>query len=146
MTMDFEEIKGVLKQRYPFLMVDRVLELDPGERIKALKNVTGNEMQFLGHFPDCSIMPWTLIVEAFGQSASILFSMTKDKGIEKREAIVLGSINGMRFIAPVYPGDTMIIEVSFVKMLEDAALVDGNVTVEGNLVATGKLGFARKTF
>ena len=144
--MNFEEIKGLLKQRFPFIMVDRVLELEPGKKIKALKNVTGNEIQFLGHFPDYAIMPGTLIVEAIGQSASILFSKTKQKGIEKREAMVLGAINSMRFLSPVYPGETMIIEVSVIKMVEEAAFIEGNVTVEGNLVATGKLGFARKVF
>jgi 3-hydroxyacyl-[acyl-carrier-protein] dehydratase len=144
--MNFEEIKGLLKQRFPFIMVDRVLELEPGEKIKALKNVTGNEIQFLGHFPDYAIMPGVFIVEAIGQSASILFSRTKDKGIEKGEAMVLGAINNMRFLSPVYPGETMIIEVSVIKMMEEAALVEGNVTVEGNLVATGRLGFARKIF
>ena len=146
MSMYFEEIKGLLKQRFPFIMVDRVLELEPGKKIKALKNVTGNEIQFLGHFPDYAVMPGVLIVEAIGQSASILFSRTKDKGIDKQEAMVLGSINNMRFISPVYPGQTMIIEVSVIKMVEEAAFVEGNATVDGNLVATGKLGFARKMF
>ena len=146
MSMNFEEIKGLLKQRFPFIMVDRVLELKPGEKIKALKNVTGNEIQFLGHFPDYAIMPGVFIVEAIGQSASILFSRTKEKGIERGEAMVLGVINNMRFLSPVYPGETMIIEVSVIKMMEETALVEGHVTVEGKLVATGKLGFARKVF
>lgn len=83
MTMNFEEIKGLLKQRFPFIMVDRVLEIEPGKKIKALKNVTGNEIQFLGHFPEHAIMPGIFIVEAIGQSASILFSSTTKKGIDK---------------------------------------------------------------
>jgi len=146
MSMNFEEIKGLLKQRFPFIMVDRVLELEPSKKIKALKNVTGNEIQFLGHFPDYAIMPGVFIVEAIGQSASILFSGTKEKGTDKGEAMVLGAINNMRFHSPVYPGQTMIIEVSVIKITEEAALVEGHATVEGNLVATGKLGFARKLF
>ena len=144
MAMNFEEIKGFLKQRFPFLMVDRVLEIEPGKRIKALKNVSGNEIQFLGHFPECAIMPGVLMVEAMGQSASILFSSTTKKGMDKGEAMVLGSINNMRFLAPVYPGQTMFIEVNIIKMVEEVALVEGMVTVEGKMVATGKLGFARK--
>ena len=144
MAMNFEEIKGLLKQRFPFIMVDRVLEVDPGKRIKSLKNVTGNEIQFLGHFPEYAIMPGVFIVEAIGQSASILFSSSTKKGIDKGEVMVLGVINNMRFIAPVYPGQTMLIDVNVVKMAEDAALVEGTVTVEGNVVATGKLSFARK--
>ena len=70
MTMTFEEVKQHLKQRFPFIMVDRVLELEPGKRIKTLKSVAGNEIQFLGHFPDFAIMPGTSIIEAIGQSAS----------------------------------------------------------------------------
>ena len=146
MAMNFEEIKGLLKQRFPFIMVDRVLEIEPGKKIKALKNVTGNEIQFLGHFPECAIMPGVLIVEAIGQGASILFSSTAKKGIDKGEAMVLGTINNMRFFAPVYPGQTMIIEVSIMKMVQDAALVEAVVTVEGHVVVKGKLSFARKSF
>lgn len=145
MAMNFEEIKSLLKQRFPFIMVDRVLEIEPGKQIKTLKNVTGNEIQFLGHFPECAIMPGVFIVEAIGQSASVLFSSTTKKGIDKGEAMVLGVINNMRFLAPVFPGQTMFIEVKVIKMVEEAALVEGIVTVEGNVVATGKLSFARKT-
>ena len=79
MTMNFEEVKTRLKQRFPLIMVDRVLELEPGKRIKTLKNVTGNEIQFLGHFPDFAIMPGTFIIEGIGQNASILFSCTTGK-------------------------------------------------------------------
>lgn len=146
MSMNFEEIKGLLKQRFPFIMVDRVLELEPGVSIKALKNVTGNEIQFLGHFPEYAIMPGVFIVEAIGQSASILFSRTKWKGTEKGEAMVLGAINTMRFISPVYPGQTMLIEVTFDKILEETAVIHGRVMVEENLVAIGQLTFARKVF
>jgi len=144
MAMSFEEIKGLLKQRFPFVMVDRVLEIEPNKRIKSLKNVTGNEIQFLGHFPEYAIMPGVLIVEAIGQSASILFSSSTKKGIDKGEVMVLGAINNMKFLAPVLPGQTMLIEVNVLKMVEDAALVEGIVTVEGNVVTTGKLSFARK--
>ena len=146
MPMTFEEIKGFLKQRFPFIMVDRVLYIEPGKKIKALKNVTGNEIQFLGHFPEHAIMPGVFIVEAIGQSASILFSCTAEKGIAKGEAMVLGAINNMRFLAPVYPGHTMLIEVNVIKLVEEAALVEGTATVEGSVVAMGKLSFARKSF
>ena len=146
MTMSFEEIKGLLKQRFPFIMVDRVLEIDPGKRIKTLKNVTGNEIQFLGHFPECAIMPGTLVVEAIGQSASLLFSSTTGIGTGSGEAMVLGAINDMRFLAPIYPGQTMLIEVNVIKLLGAAALVEGVVTVEGAVTVTGRLSFARKSF
>ncbi len=115
-----------------------------GLKIKALKNVTGNEIQFLGHFPEHANMPGVFIVEAIGQSASILFSSTTKKGSDKGEAMVLGSINNMRYFFPVYPGQTMFIEVKVIKMVEEAALVEGIVMVEGNVVVKGKLGFARR--
>ena len=144
MTMTFEEIKVYLRQRFPLIMVDRVLELEPGKRIKALKNVTGNEIQFLGHFPNHAIMPGTLVVEAIGQCASILFSQTTGKGAEGGEYLVLAAINDMRFLVPIYPGHTMILEVAISKMSGEAALVEGVVTVDGTVVTKGRLSFARK--
>jgi len=144
MTMEFQEVRNHLKQRFPFLMVDRVLELEPGKRIKALKNVTGSEIQFLGHFPDYAVMPGTLIVEAFGQSASLLFSHTTGLGVNPGEFMVLGAINDMRFLVPVLPGHTMIIEVNVLKMMPNAALVEGVVRVNEIVVAQGKLSFGRK--
>jgi len=144
MTMTFEEVKAHLKQRFPFIMVDRVLELEPGRLIKTLKNVTGNEFQFLGHFPDLAIMPGTSIIEAIGQSASILFSHTTGKGMNSGEFMVLAAVNDMRFLVPVLPGHTMNIEINILKMTEEAALVEGVARVEDTVVSRGKLSFARK--
>ena len=142
--MTFEEVKEHLKQRFPMLMVDRVLELEPGKRIKTIKNVAGNEIQFLGHFADYAIMPGTLIIEAIGQSASILFSRTTGIGMKQREFMALAAVNDMRFLAPVLPGDTITMEVNIVKMTEEAALVEGVARVEDTVVTRGKLSFARK--
>ena len=125
-------------------MVDRVLELEPGKRIKAIKNVTGNEIQFLGHFPNIAIMPGVFIVEAIGQAAAVLFSRTPGNGF-KGSLLLLAAINDMRFTVPVLPGQTMILEVSILKMLPNSALVEGTATVEGAVVAKGKLSFAWKT-
>jgi 3-hydroxyacyl-[acyl-carrier-protein] dehydratase len=143
--MNFAEVRTLLKQRFPMIMVDAVLELVPEQRILTLKNVTGNEIQFLGHFPELAIMPGTLIVEAFGQSASILFSRTTSLGLRPGEFLMLGSINDMRFLAPVMPGDRMEIAVQILKMAGDITLVEGNVTVGETVVARGKLGFARRS-
>ena len=142
-TMTFEEVKSCLKQRFPMLMVDRVLELEPGQRIKTLKNVTGNELQLFGHFPDFAIMPGTSIIEAIGQSASLLFSHTTGKGMNPREIIALAAVNDMRFLAPVLPGHTMIMEAKILKMTEEAALIEGVASVEDTVVTRGKLSFAR---
>jgi 3-hydroxyacyl-[acyl-carrier-protein] dehydratase len=143
--MTFQEVRGLLKQRFPMLMLDTVLELVPGERIVAVKNVTGNELQFLGHFPEFAIMPGTLIVEAIGQAASILFAQTTALGKWPGEFLVLGSINDMRFFVPVVPGDRMQMDVRIVKLAGDVALVEAVVTVSETIVARGKLGFARRT-
>jgi 3-hydroxyacyl-[acyl-carrier-protein] dehydratase len=143
-TMTFEEVRVCLKQRFPMLMVDRVLEVELGKRIQALKNVTGNEIQFLGHFPDRAVMPGTLIIEAIGQAASILFNLTTPAALDEREFLVLAAVHEMRFLAPVFPGQTMILEISIVKMMPELALVEGIVTVDGTVVTKGKLSFARK--
>lgn len=143
MMMAFEEVKKHLKQRFPFLMVDRVLELDPGKRIKTLKNVTGNEIQFLGHMPDYAIMPGTSIIEALGQSASILFSFTTGTGMKSGEFMALAAVNDMRFLVPVLPGHTMMMEVKILKMTDEAALIEGVASVEDKIVTRGKLSFAR---
>jgi 3-hydroxyacyl-[acyl-carrier-protein] dehydratase len=144
MTMTFEEVKAHLKQRFPFIMVDRVLELEPGRSIKTLKNVAGNEIQFLGHFPEFAIMPGTSIIEAIGQSASILFSYTTGKGMNPREFMALAAVNDMRFLVPVLPGHTITIDVNIVKMTQEAALVEGVARVDDTVVTRGKLSFARK--
>jgi 3-hydroxyacyl-[acyl-carrier-protein] dehydratase len=142
--MTFEEVRAALKQRFPMIMVDTVISLEPGKSIRTTKNVTGSEIQFLGHFPEHSVMPGTLIVEAIGQSASILFAKTTGTGTRPGEFLVLGAINQMRFLAPVVPGDRMEIAVQVLKLIEDFALVEAVVTVDATEVANGKLGFARR--
>jgi 3-hydroxyacyl-[acyl-carrier-protein] dehydratase len=143
---DFEEVRSLLKQRFPMLMVDSVVALEPGKSIRATKNVTGNELHFLGHFPQRAVMPGTLIVEAIGQAASILFSKTTETPIENEDFLVLGSISDMRFLVPIVPGDRMEIEVQILKILGDIAFVEAAVRVDGTVAVTGKLGFARRKF
>ena len=145
MIMTFEQVKACLKQRFPMLMVDRVLELEPGKRIKTLKNVTGNEIQLLGHFPDHAIMPGTCMIEAIGQSASLLFSHDTGKGMSAGEFMALAAVNDMRFLAPVFPGHSIVMEIKIIKMTMEAALIEGVSTVDGLVVARGKLSFARMT-
>ncbi len=143
-AMTFEEVRAALKQRFPMLMVDSVTDLEPGKRIRAVKNVTGNEIHFLGHFPEHAVMPGTMIVEAVGQAASILFAKSMGTGTRPGEFLVLGSINEMRFLKPVVPGDRMEMEVRVLKFIADFALVDVSASVNGTEVAKGKLGFARR--
>ncbi len=140
----FEEVRKLLKQRFPMLMVDSVVALEPGKSIKAIKNVTGNEIQFLGHFPEHAVMPGTLIVEAIGQVASILFAKSKEGEIGAGDFLVLGSIRDMRFLIPVAPGERMDIEVQVLKFVGDLALVEGVVRVNDEIVAKGQMGFAQR--
>jgi 3-hydroxyacyl-[acyl-carrier-protein] dehydratase len=144
-VMTFEEVRAVLKQRFPMIMVDSVTLLEAGKRIQATKNVTGNEIQFLGHFPEHAVMPGTLIVEAIGQAASILFSKTMGTGTRTGEFLVLGTINEMRFLKPVVPGDRMEMDVKVLKFIDDFAVVEAVATVDGIDVARGKMGFARRS-
>lgn len=143
--MNFEEVRAALKQRFPMLMVDTVISLEPGKSIRTTKNVTGNELQFLGHFPEHAVMPGTLIVEAIGQSASILFSKTTGTGTQLGEFLVLGAINEMRFLVPVVPGNRMEMDIQVLKFIEGFALIEAVATVDGTAVARGKLGFARRS-
>jgi len=141
--LDFEAVRSLLKQRFPMLMVDSVMTLEPGKSIRAIKNISGNEFQFLGHFPQRAIMPGTLILEAIGQAASILFAKTAEIPLGDEDFLVLGSINSMRFLVPVVPGDRMEIEVQILKILGDFAFVETTVIVDGTVAVSGKLGFAR---
>lgn len=144
-VMNFEEVRATLKQRFPMLMVDTVISLEPGKSIRTTKNVTGNELHFLGHFPEHAVMPGTLIVEAVGQSASILFSKTTGTGIQPGEFLVLGTINEMRFLVPVVPGNRLEMDIQVLKFIEGFALVEAVATVDGTVVARGKLGFAKRS-
>lgn len=144
-AMTFEEVRAALKQRFPMIMVDSVISLEPGKHIRAIKNVTGSEIQFLGHFPEYAVMPGTLIVEAVGQAASILFSKSMGSGTRPGEFLVLGSINEMRFLKPVVPGDRMELDVQVLKFVDDFAVVEVRAIVNDTDVAKGKLGFARKS-
>ena len=135
-------IEGILKQlphRYPFLLVDRVKEIQPGRSIVALKNVTVNEPFFQGHFPGRKIMPGVLIVEAIAQAGGILlFHSLPDP---ERKFVVLSKINEVKFRRPVVPGDQLILEAEILKLkarfchMRGRATVDGEVAAEGELVA-----------
>ncbi|WP_054750151.1 3-hydroxyacyl-ACP dehydratase FabZ [Ruminiclostridium josui] len=123
--MEFEEIKKVLKQRFPIIMVDRVLDITPGQRIKAIKNISGNDIFLVGHFPQHYIMPGVLITEALAQAASIMISCNDNDDTNKDEFVVLGAIDQMRFFESVKPGYTLVMELNMIKAIDNYFIVQG---------------------
>lgn len=138
--ISIEGILQFLPHRYPFLLVDRVLSMEPGKSIAALKNVTYNESFFQGHFPGIRIMPGVLIVEAIAQAGGILIYHTVPN--PETKLVLLAKIENTRFRKPVVPGDQLRLEADLLKLkgkflqLHGRALVEGEVVVEGNLMAS----------
>jgi len=137
--MDINQIQKVLPHRYPFLLVDRILELEPGRRAVGVKNVTVNEDFFNGHFPGNPIMPGVLIVEAMAQVGGILLLATT--GNEGKLAFFAG-IDKLRFRRPVLPGDQLVTEVTILKTKGDIGRVAVVGRVDGQVVAEGEYLFA----
>ncbi|WP_054030830.1 3-hydroxyacyl-ACP dehydratase FabZ [Desulfatitalea tepidiphila] len=140
-SIDIRKILSFLPHRYPFLLVDRVLECIPGQKIKALKNVTFNEPFFQGHFPETPIMPGVLIVEALAQAGGVLFMANREKRSERTLMYFMG-LDKVKFRKPVVPGDQLILEVEIIKLrakvikLAGIAKVDDQVAAEAELMAT----------
>jgi len=144
MQLGFEEIKKLIPQRFPFIMIDKIIELDPGKEAVAVKNVSGNDIFFLGHFPDMAIMPGVAIIEAMAQTAIILFAAGKEeeKGT-KKPVYFLGSVKA-RFHHPVVPGDCMKIRAVNVKSLPNGAFVSAEASVDDKKVSEAELVFSVK--
>jgi len=138
MTMDIIQIQATLRHRYPFLLVDRILELEPGKRAVGVKNVTVNEDFFNGHFPGNPVMPGVLTVEAMAQVGGILLLATT--GNEGKLAFFAG-IDKMRFRRPIVPGDQLVTEVTLLKVKGDIGRVAVVGRVNGNVVAEGEYLF-----
>lgn len=142
MTSDIHAILEKLPHRYPFLLVDRVLELEHGKRIKALKNVTFNEPFFVGHFPRRPIMPGVLMVEAMAQAAALLAFDAMDASVDDDTLYYFAGIDAARFKRPVEPGDQLILEAVLDRMKSGVfkfsarALVDNELAVEAQLMCT----------
>ena len=140
--MDVHQILKLLPHRYPFLLVDRVLEIETGKSIKALKNVTINEPFFMGHFPKHPVMPGVLMIEAMAQAAALLSFSTLGVTPDDKTVYYFAGIDGARFKRPVTAGDQMIMDVSLLRMkagifkFKGVTRVDGNIACEAELMCT----------
>lgn len=139
-VLDIESIKQMLPHRYPFLMIDRVLELEDGKRCVALKNVTGNEQYFEGHFPGNPVMPGVLIVEAMAQACGIA-AFGLSKGTEDKWLLFAG-IEKARFKKTVVPGDQLILDAEYKAHKLNVWLFHVKATVEGKRVAQAEIRIA----
>jgi len=136
--IEIKEIMHVLPHAYPFLLVDRIIEVDPGKRIVGIKNVTYNEPFFPGHFPGQPIMPGVLIIEAMAQTAGILVFKSLPKEQYKTPVYFLG-VDNVRFRKPVIPGDQLRLELEITKHRQSIWGFKGKALVDGKLVAEGEL-------
>ena len=132
-TMDITEIMAILPHRYPFLLIDRVLEMEPKQRIVAIKNVTANEPQFTGHFPDFPIMPGVMTIEAMAQAGGALL-LTEIPDRESKLMVFTG-IEKASFRKQIVPGDQLRIEVTVLNWRSRVVKMQGVCTVDGSLAA-----------
>jgi len=134
---DIKRILDLLPHRYPFILVDRVLELEPGVNIRAIKNVSVNEPFFLGHFPDKPIMPGVLIVEGMVQTGGLL--LAEEMTPQMRSQVCFSGVDQARFRIPVIPGDQLIFEVKIVRRRSNVVKMSAKAYVDNNRVAEAKL-------
>jgi 3-hydroxyacyl-[acyl-carrier-protein] dehydratase len=138
-SLDIHQILEHLPHRYPMLLVDRVLEMEPGKNIKALKNVTINEPFFPGHYPHSPVMPGVLVVEAMAQTAAILTFITMNAKPDPDSVYYFVGIDRARFKKPVMPGDQMILEVELTRSMRGMWKYAAKATVDGALCAEAEL-------
>src|SRR3989338_2694785 len=139
--LNFEQIKWIIPQRFPFLMIDRVVEMKPGVKVVAVKNLTGNEWFYQGHFPKRAVTPGAMICEAVAQAGIIFFSLIRPS--HQDVTYLLGSIK-MRFLHPAWPGDQLRIEVTPIRLMANAGILNGSVSIGNREIARGEFAFAAK--
>jgi 3-hydroxyacyl-[acyl-carrier-protein] dehydratase len=142
--IDINEIKQYIPHRYPFLLVDRIVELEIGKRIVGLKNVTVNEPFFPGHFPHNPVMPGVLIIEAMAQTAAVLAFKTEGTVPDDDSTVYFASVDNVRFKRPVVPGDQLVMEAEIVRKMRNiwkfsaVARVDGELATEAEFMCAIK--------
>ena len=142
--IDINEIKKYIPHRYPFLLVDRIIELEVGKRVVGLKNVTVDEPFFPGHFPHSPVMPGVLIIEALAQAAAVLAFKTEGTVPDENSMVYFASVDNVRFKRPVVPGDQLILEAEIVRTTRNiwkskaVARVEGEVATEAEFMCAIK--------
>lgn len=138
---DIKTIMEYVPHRYPFLLIDRVLEFEEHTRVVTRKNVTINEAQFQGHFPGEPVFPGVYIIENMAQSACFLLAKSVGS-LDTTKVYYLGKVQKISFRKPVVPGDTMETEVTIIKSIGGMAMVEAKVMVDGKVVAKGEMAFS----
>ena len=139
MELNSNEIQQIIPHRYPFLLVDRILECEPGVSAKGIKCVSANEMQFMGHFPDYPVMPGVLMIEALAQTGAVaILSKEENKG----KIAFFGGIKNARFRRQVIPGDVLEMSVNIIKQKGPLGIGEGTITVNGEVAVSAELTFA----
>lgn len=142
MELNIQEIQKVIPHRFPFLLIDKVLDCRPNEKLIALKNVSVNEPYFTGHFPNEKVMPGVLIIEAMAQAACVYFYYSKN--MQGKDLIYYLARVEAKFTSPVTPGDQLRFEVTTVKMLAKAGFLKVQAFVKGKMVSEAEIGFGIK--
>ena len=137
--IDIEKIKTLLPHRYPFLLIDRVIEVEKGKSIKALKNVSINEPSFQGHFPAKAVMPGVLIIEALTQAAGLLGLLGLEEGISEDSLFYLVGVDKVRIRKPVVPGDQLILDVKLISVRRNIFKFNGSAYVDSQLITSAEL-------
>jgi 3-hydroxyacyl-[acyl-carrier-protein] dehydratase len=143
-SLDIYDILKHLPHRYPFLLIDRVVDYEPGKTLVAIKNVTHNEPHFPGHFPNRPIMPGVLILEALAQATGILAFKTADRIPDENSLYYFVGIDNARFKQPVEPGDQLRLEVEFIKQMRGIWKFKGQALVDGKVVCSADLMCAER--
>jgi 3-hydroxyacyl-[acyl-carrier-protein] dehydratase len=140
LPVDVARIQALLPHRYPFLLIDRVIELEPNKRIRALKNVTANEPFFQGHFPGHPVMPGVLVVEAMAQAGGLLTQLSLEaEPVKSEKLFYLVKVDNARFNRMVVPGDQLDIEVVLKRMIRNMAQYDCVARVDGKTAASAEI-------
>jgi len=142
MELDITEIQKIIPHRYPFLMIDKVIDCQPNEQLTAIKNVTMNEQFFVGHFPDEKVMPGVLIIEAMAQAGCIYYYYSRN--MQGKDLMYYLAKVSTKFMKPVVPGDQLKITVTTIKLMSKVGFLKTKAYVKDELVAEAELGFGIK--